>query len=76
MEIIVTGPRRFPYLEPKFWDGYRNVPAHEFSRFLALAEKGTARPASPPVPKEKQAEREREDLEASIAWTKKLLETL
>ncbi|HET8548267.1 MAG TPA: TIM barrel protein, partial [Bryobacteraceae bacterium] len=76
MEIIVTGPRRYPYLDPKFWDGYRNTPAHEFSRFLALVEKGTAKPASPPVPKEQQPDREREDLEASIAWTKKLLDTI
>jgi sugar phosphate isomerase/epimerase len=76
MEIIVTGARRYPYFDPKFWDGYRNVPAHEFSRFVALAEKGTPRPASAPVPKEQQAAREREDLEASIDWTKKLLTTL
>ena len=76
MEIIVTGARKYPYLDPKFWEAYRSTPAHEFSRFLALAEKGTARPAAPPVPKEQQAQREREDLEASIAWTKQLLATL
>lgn len=73
LEIIVTGPRKFPYLDPKFWDGYRNVPAHEFSRFLALAESGKEPPARPPVPKEQQAQREREDLEASMEWLRKFL---
>lgn len=73
MEIIVTGARKFPYLDPKFWDGYKNTPAWEFSRFVALAENGRPRPARPPVPKEQAAQREREDLEASIRHTKQLL---
>ena len=41
LEIIVTGPRVFPYRDPKFWDAYRKTPAWEFARFLALAGKGT-----------------------------------
>jgi len=73
LEVIVTGPRQFPYLDPKFWDGYRNTPAWEFARFLALAEKGTPRPAPPQVSKEAAVAREREDLEASIRWTQQLL---
>lgn len=73
LEIIVTGPRKFAYLDPKFWDGYRKTPAWEFGRFLALVEKGTARPAAPPVPKDQTAQREREDLEASFRYTKELL---
>ncbi|HYP14875.1 MAG TPA: TIM barrel protein, partial [Bryobacteraceae bacterium] len=44
LEIIVMGPRNFPYHDPKFWKGYENVRASEFSRFIALAEKGTVRP--------------------------------
>jgi hypothetical protein len=55
-------------LDPKFWDGYKNVPAHEFSRFVALVDKGEPRPATPPAPKEQMAQREREDLEASVRW--------
>ncbi len=73
LEVIVTQPRIFPFLEPKFWDGYRRTPAWEFSRFLAIAEKGTPRPASAPVPKEQAAAREREDLEASFSFAEELL---
>jgi sugar phosphate isomerase/epimerase len=68
LEIIVTGARKFPYFDPKFWDGYRNVPASEFSRFVALVDKGDVRNPPPPPPKEQQAQREREDLETSVKW--------
>ena len=74
LEVIVTGPRPFNYLDPKFWEAYRKTPAWEFARFLALAEKGTPRPPNPPVPREAAAAREREDLEASIRWTRQALE--
>ena len=47
LEIIVTGPRFYNYLDPKFWDAYRKTPAWEFARFLALAEKGRPREAPP-----------------------------
>jgi len=74
LEIIVTGPRIYPYLaDAKFWDAYRTTPAWEFSRFLAIAERGKPKPSDPPVPKGQEAEREREDLEASIRWTKERL---
>ena len=73
LEIIVTGPRNFPYLQPKFWDGYRHTPAWEFGRFLALVDKGKQPAAPPAVPKDRVAQQEREDLEASMVYTKKLL---
>ena len=73
LEIIVIGARRFPYLDPAFWQAYRNTPAWEFSRFLAIAEKGAPRPDRPPVPKDKAAEVEREDFEASHRYTRELL---
>lgn len=66
LEIIVTQPRVFRIYDPAFWRSYRKTPAWEFARFLALAEKGSPRPASPPAPKERAAEAERADLEASI----------
>lgn len=72
MEIIVTAPRVYKIYDDAFWDGYRNVPAWSLSRFLALAEKGKPL-VVPPVPKEQAAQKERDDLEASIAWTKKLI---
>lgn len=72
MEIIVTQPRVFAVFDPKWWDGYRNVPAWRFARFLALADKGSPRTIAQ-VPKERAAQKEREDLEASLAYTRKLL---
>ncbi len=75
-EVIVTGPRNFNYLDPKFWDAYRSTPAWEFARFVRLAEKGTPRPAPAPAAKEAQARREREDLEASLAWVRSVLARL
>lgn len=73
MEIIVTGPRIYPFHSAKFWDAYKKTPAWEFSRFLALADRGTARAVEPPVAKDRVAAKEREDLEASIRYTKELL---
>ena len=74
METIVTGPRVFAFHDPKFWDAYRDVPAWEFTRFLDLADRGKA-PAAIPRASDPEAgrRREREDLEASLTYTRKLL---
>ena len=71
-ETIVFGPRLFPYRDPAFWDAYRDIPAWQFARFENLAERGKPQPDSP-WERPNEAQREREDLEASFAWTKKLL---
>ncbi len=74
LESIVTGPRMYAYRTPSFWDAYRDVPAWEFERFVELAERGTARQAPPRTASREEAQqREREDLEASIRYTRKLL---
>lgn len=73
LEIIVTGPRSFAWRKPEFWEGYQNVRAWEFARFLALAAKGRPQPPQPPVPKEQAAAREREDFEQSMKWTRQYL---
>lgn len=73
MEIIVTGPRIFPWQDATFWEAYRKTPAWEFARFLALADRGRAPAGAPPVPKELAAQKEREDLEVSMEYTKRLL---
>jgi sugar phosphate isomerase/epimerase len=73
LEIIVTPPRVFKYLEPSFWDGYRNVPAWEFARFLRLAEQGMPVEGPPPASKDEAIRREREDLEASLGWLRDFL---
>ncbi len=72
-EIIVTNARVFPYLDPKFWETYRNQPAWEFARFLKLAERGTRREPRPAVQGAEALERERADLEASVTFTRNIL---
>jgi len=72
-EVIVTGPREFPFLQPEFWPPYREVPAWEFCRFLALAERGRPAGGYAPPAKQEQARREREDLEASVRYVRKIL---
>jgi sugar phosphate isomerase/epimerase len=72
MECIVMGPRMFNYRDAAFWDTYRDVPAWNFERFSEIAEAG--KPYTiPPVARADAPRREREDLEASIAYTKRLL---
>ncbi|MCU1263330.1 MAG: Xylose isomerase domain protein barrel [Bryobacterales bacterium] len=65
METIVTAPRIFPYRDPKFWEAYRDIPAWEFERFEAIADRGTPHKIAPAS--------EKEDLEASLQYTRKLL---
>ena len=72
LEIIVTGPRIFPYKDPAFWDGYRKDPAWEFERFAALADAGKPYKTEP-VEKKDEAQRQREALDESLNYTKKLL---
>jgi sugar phosphate isomerase/epimerase len=72
MECIVMGPRVFAYKDPHFWDAYGDVPAWDFERFAEIAESG--KPYTiPKVARAEAAQREREDLEASLAHTKQLL---
>jgi hypothetical protein len=87
LESIVTNGRVFAFNDPKFWDGrvfafndpkfweaYRDVPAWSFQRFLAIADRGKVRPNDPRVASPEAAkQKEREDLEASIAFTKRVL---
>lgn len=72
LEIIVM-QREFVFTKTEFWERYKTVPAWEFVRFLQLVDQGTPRPDLPKVPREMAAQREREDLEASIQYTKRLL---
>lgn len=72
METILLGPRIFPYKDPKFWDAYKDVPAWEFERFVQIADRGK------PYKEEAwesadEAKRERDALEESLAYTKRVL---
>jgi sugar phosphate isomerase/epimerase len=73
LEIIVFGPTRFAYRDQKFWDAYRDIPAWQFERFEALAEAGQARADAPWDRGAEEGAKEREDLETSFAWTRRLL---
>lgn len=74
LEVIVTGARPFLWRKSEFWQqGYQAVRASEFTRFLAIADTGKPQPPQPPVPKERAAEVEREDFEASAKWTREFL---
>jgi sugar phosphate isomerase/epimerase len=72
LEIIVTGPRVFPYYDEKFWEPYKNQPAWEFARFAKIAEAGHAPAPLPPLKGEAAQAREREDLESSLLFTRNL----
>ena len=72
LEIIVTNTRAFPYLQPKFWDAYREQPAWEFARFAAIAEKGKPMAEHPKLSQPESIAKEKEDLEVSLNWLKAL----
>jgi hypothetical protein len=72
LESIIFGPRLLPYRDAKFWDPYRTTPAWEFERFLEIAERGKPYPEEP-WEKGDEPKREREALDASLAYLKNLL---
>jgi sugar phosphate isomerase/epimerase len=77
LEIIVSNqPRTFNYANPEFWDLYRNQPAWEFARFLALADKGKPNLEPPADPATTPAARNLANVEASIKWTQEFLAKL
>jgi sugar phosphate isomerase/epimerase len=75
METIVFGPRPLPYKKREFWDAYRDIPAWNFERFVQIAEKGKPYPDEPWTTPD-EARRERDALDESLAYTKKILASL
>jgi len=69
---IIFGPRVLPYREAAFWAPYRQTPAWEFERFLEIAERGKPYPDEP-WEKDDEAKREREALDASLSYLKKVM---
>jgi sugar phosphate isomerase/epimerase len=68
--IVIPEPRVHAHRESGFWDAYRSTPAWEFDRFETLADGGRPYEVAPPAD---PVAREREDVEASLHWTKHLL---
>ena len=71
LESIVFGPKILPYRDPAFWDAYRQTPAWEFERYLEIAERGKPYKDEPWQTGD-EAQRERQALDESLAYTKRL----
>ena len=72
LESIIFGPRVLPFKDPEFWEPFRKTPAWEFERFLEIADRGKPYQEEP-WEKGDEARREREALETSLSYLKKLL---
>jgi len=77
LEIISGITRAYPYLKPDFWKLYQKVRAHEFAKFVALAQRGKAREAFklPEGKDKKLAEQEyqKDQLERSLRYCRQVL---
>jgi sugar phosphate isomerase/epimerase len=72
LESILLGPKVIPFRNKEFWDQYRGMPAWEFERFREIADSGKPY-KDEPWESADQAARERQALEDSLAYTKKLI---
>jgi sugar phosphate isomerase/epimerase len=72
LESIIFGPRVLPFKEATFWEPFRKTPAWEFERFLEIAERGKPY-RDEPWEEGDEARREREALDASLGYLKKIL---
>ncbi|MCC7342055.1 MAG: sugar phosphate isomerase/epimerase [Bryobacterales bacterium] len=61
LETITVRHNDLKVKRPEFWKGYEDVPANEFMRFYALAEKGNAQPPLPQLTKEQMVARQLAD---------------
>jgi sugar phosphate isomerase/epimerase len=68
--IVIPEARVHAHRQAGFWDAYRATPAWEFDRFEALADGGHPYVVQPP---DDPIARERDDVEASLQWTRQLL---
>jgi sugar phosphate isomerase/epimerase len=76
-ENLVSGnPRVHAIYNPQFWDNWKKMPAWEFSRFLAVAEKGTPKLATPRPEGKTPGQQRIEDLEVCVRYTRALLQRL
>jgi 3-oxoisoapionate decarboxylase len=85
LEIITgsSGPKHIPYLNPgsDYWQMYPEMPAPDFARFVALAERGKPEPLEQlvltrgpgVVPDDALRAQQRRHLEESVAYSKDVL---
>ena len=74
--LVSANPRIHRIYDPKFWDNWRKMPASELSRFLAVAERGTPKPATPRPPDKTAGQQRIDDLEVCVRYTRELLQRL
>jgi sugar phosphate isomerase/epimerase len=74
--LVSARPRIHAIFDPKFWDNWRKMPAWELSRFLAIAEKGVPKPATPLAEGKTAGQQRIEDLETCVRYTRDLLKRL
>ena len=73
-ENLVSGaPRVHKIYERPFWVNWSKMPAAEFSRFLAVAEKGKPTPAVPRPQGKTAGQQKIDDLETCVRYTRDLL---
>jgi sugar phosphate isomerase/epimerase len=76
-ENLVSGaPRIHKVYDPAFWTSWRQMPAWEFGRFLAIAEKGKPTPAVPRPATKTAGQQKIDDLEICVKYTRDLLRRL
>jgi len=76
-ENLVSGnPRVHRIYDAAFWDNWRKMPAWEFARFLAIADRGTPKPATPRPPDKTAGQQRIDDLEVCVRYTRDLLQRL
>ena len=68
--IVMPGPRPLPFRVREFWEGYRQMPAWEFQRFLDLLDSAAPAPL-PEGPVDQGAELA--NVGASVEWTRAFL---
>jgi 3-oxoisoapionate decarboxylase len=74
--LVSANPRVHAIHDPKFWTNWQKMPASELARFLAIAEKGVPKLATP-RPEGKTAGQQRiEDLEICVRYTRELVKRL
>lgn len=77
LEIISGFARPYPYRKEEFWSHYRDIRAHEFSRFEELARRGKPiEPYHAPEGKDKkiaEQEYQRAELERSLKYCREVL---
>ena len=76
-ENLVSGnPRVHRIYDQAFWVNWSKMPAAELSRFLAIAERGTPKPATPRPPDKTAGQQRIADLEVCVRYTRALLQRL